>query len=406
MQADHPTATEEQSESLAFLEKCLHRPWGPVRFPARLERTYQEYHRRRWLLQTRLSMLVGIVLFAGYAVLDYFLFPGRHQLVWVLRLLVACPLGLVLFGYTFVAERDTQLQVAYTAFLVLAGWSVAAIVAALPQDSWHIYGTGVMLVIAFGYIVATLRLPYALAAGLLNSIGYLLTLLLLRDPAGLTFMTTAAGLLSINLIGAYGALVMETYMRREFARVTLGRIDRRKLAATNVKLASLSTRDHLTGVANRRALERFLTEAWKTAAGSSMPVSALMLDLDRFKRFNDRHGHQAGDLCLSEVARCLQPLVRNPDDLLARYGGEEFVIVLAGTDSADAAAVAERVRAEVEDMRIEAPHEDRQLAITVSVGVATRWPTQGNHPSELIRAADMALYRAKRAGRNRVVMSG
>jgi diguanylate cyclase (GGDEF)-like protein len=162
----------------------------------------------------------------------------------------------------------------------------------------------------------------------------------------------------------------------------------------------LSTTDPLTGAWNRRYLDATLARELGRAQRFARPVSVLMLDLDRFKEINDRNGHEAGDRVLAELVRRIQRSIRAQIDTLARFGGEEFTIVLPETGSAGARTVAEKVRRVVGDTPF--GKGDELEDVTVSVGVAT-YPDDGENTSELMRAADRALYRAKRAGRDRVV---
>jgi diguanylate cyclase (GGDEF)-like protein len=173
----------------------------------------------------------------------------------------------------------------------------------------------------------------------------------------------------------------------------------RALAEANLRLERLSSLDGLTGVANRRRFDEALDVEWRRAARSGAPLSLAMLDLDFFKDFNDTNGHLAGDDHLRQVAKALFGALGRAGDLVARYGGEEFVVLLPGMGAAEAAAVAERLRASVEALAL--PHNASAVArvVTLSVGVATR-------PAALVAAADEALYRAKREGRNRVVVAG
>lgn len=390
------------SDVRRVLEESLQKPWGPLRFPGRVERIFREHHRQQWLSQTRASMLIGIALFAAYGVLDLQLFPEQAVALLQTRLGVIIPLGLLILAYTFFARNDSQIQLAYSALLVVVGLTMAGLTTYLPPDRAHLYASGIVLVIAFSYVVATLRIWYAAATGLLITTGYLAVLVYVRDVGSSVVIAAAADLATINLIGFYAALVIEIYTRHDFARITLSELDRRQLADENVELLDQSNRDPLTGLANRRALERFFSDAWRRASLHSLPVSALMIDLDHFKRFNDNHGHQAGDECLKAVAERLRKLVREPTDMVARYGGEEFVVVLTGTEAIAATSVAERIRETVEALEMTEPESGQPLQITTSVGVATHWPAAGGHPAQLVRAADQALYQAKRAGRNQV----
>ncbi|MBV4456775.1 diguanylate cyclase [Pseudomonas sp. COR58] len=168
------------------------------------------------------------------------------------------------------------------------------------------------------------------------------------------------------------------------------------------ELAQLAATDALTGVANRRLLDQSLRHEWFRAQRSGKPLSVLMIDADRFKAFNDRHGHQAGDRALQELARVVSANVRRPADLVARYGGEEFSVILAETDSAGARQIAEHIRAAVEQL----PRMDGDEApMTVSIGVSTWTTAMDLSLEQLLFTADKALYQAKEGGRNRVVVA-
>ena len=172
----------------------------------------------------------------------------------------------------------------------------------------------------------------------------------------------------------------------------------------NEELLRIATRDPLTGCLNRRAFNEAWQVLFETAQREGTPLSCLVFDIDHFKRVNDTWGHGVGDRVIQEAARKLGDCAR-ATDLVCRYGGEEFVMVLPGVDAEGARAVAERVRRKVEREAGPAVREVANLQVTASIGVATLGPALGK-PSEMIDAADQALYVAKRSGRNRVVLSG
>jgi diguanylate cyclase (GGDEF)-like protein len=165
----------------------------------------------------------------------------------------------------------------------------------------------------------------------------------------------------------------------------------------------MSSQDGLTGIANRRHFDTVYDREWKRAQRGKIPLSVIMTDIDFFKKYNDHYGHIAGDDCIKRVATLLATTTRRATDLVARYGGEEFVSILVDTDDGGVTAVAETMRAGIEDMAI--AHADSEVAehVTISIGTATMTPTLESPPGELTRRADLALYAAKRAGRNRVV---
>jgi len=174
------------------------------------------------------------------------------------------------------------------------------------------------------------------------------------------------------------------------------------------KLADLATMDGLTGLANRRHFDERLPEEWARAQRHGTALSLLMVDVDNFGKFNNQHGHQAGDACLQSVARMLGEEIQRPADLAARYGGEEFVLLLPGTDEAGCEVVGERIRQRLQDMSLPHPLNPPFRCVTISLGGATGWPSaeRSDDHLSLVTAADRALYAAKNSGRNRLVMSG
>lgn len=175
-------------------------------------------------------------------------------------------------------------------------------------------------------------------------------------------------------------------------------ITQRKLAEERVEYLSLH--DPLTGLANRRNFNQFLSNEWRRSSRSHSPLSFVMFDLDHFKGYNDELGHLAGDQCLVKIGEVLLAAAGRPGDLAVRYGGEEFGLLLGNTGLEDAAKIAETVRQKIDDLEIAYRGTWR---VTISGGVASVVPDSGQAESSLIREADQALYRAKQQGRNRIV---
>ncbi len=174
-----------------------------------------------------------------------------------------------------------------------------------------------------------------------------------------------------------------------------------ELEERNVELARLSTVDGLTGIANRRCFDTTLEREWRRAIRDKSELSLILTDIDFFKRYNDAYGHPAGDECLRQVARCLAESLRRPSDLAARYGGEEFALLLPATGPAGATMLAEAVRDRVAALGLEHKTSDAAPHVTLSLGIASYGPKQGEQQEELVSRADRALYSAKRRGRNR-----
>jgi diguanylate cyclase (GGDEF)-like protein len=220
--------------------------------------------------------------------------------------------------------------------------------------------------------------------------------------AGRIYGLVATGFVLVMLLIGNSKLYLQIIQLRES--------DRKKAA----ELHQLSVVDPLTGIANRRAFEQALNEEWRRAMRHHTGLCLVMVDVDYFKRFNDTYGHPAGDQCLRVVAQALAGKARRAGEMAARYGGEEFAVLLPHTEIEDAHRLAELMCVAVREQQI--PHAASEVApcVTISVGVASAASAIGSaardsaggirtEPAALLKAADQALYRAKQAGRNRVV---
>ncbi|WP_216831857.1 diguanylate cyclase [Alkalihalobacterium elongatum] len=176
-----------------------------------------------------------------------------------------------------------------------------------------------------------------------------------------------------------------------------------KLHQLNEALERLSSLDGLTGIPNRRKFNSYVELEWKRAKRQKSNLSLILLDIDKFKLYNDTYGHLEGDECLKKVAKILQASVKRSTDLVARYGGEEFAVVLPDTDLDGAVHLAEIMRRNIENSKI--PHETSTVSdvVTISLGVASFHGCESIKTIDtLIDMADKALYEAKDAGRNQV----
>ena len=175
-----------------------------------------------------------------------------------------------------------------------------------------------------------------------------------------------------------------------------------ELEALTRKFEQLSNQDGLTCVPNRRCFEDVFRKEWLRARRDGVPLSALMIDIDFFKDYNDTYGHLQGDLCLRRVSEAIASALKRPGDFLARYGGEEFVVLLPGTDPAGALSIAGLIRSNVRAAAIEHANSPVAATVTVSIGICGAVPDMNLEPAALLAAADAALYQAKSHGRNRV----
>lgn len=192
-----------------------------------------------------------------------------------------------------------------------------------------------------------------------------------------------------------------TMLQHDEARHAL-RLSQRQLLEANLELRRLTNADGLTGLANRRYFDEYLSAEWNRAMLERQEINLLMIDVDHFRRYNDTYGHMAGDEVLKKLAATISGCCSRAVDLAARFGGEEFAVVLPGAPAGGARLIAEKIRRSVEGLHI--PHRDSTTAdwLTVSVGLASCLPERLAPLTQLIDAADSSLHQAKQQGRNRV----
>jgi diguanylate cyclase (GGDEF)-like protein len=276
------------------------------------------------------------------------------------------------------------------------GLNVVGALSAVPRSDWSavaaIPATSAFREIRRLQIATAVTLVVLLAV--VGSLAYGLGLLIVRPLERLSLASTrvAAGDLEVDLPASGGGEL--TRLAGVFNDMV------QRLRESHAELERLSVTDALTGLANRRLLMAELARELRRSERHSTSLAVLMLDVDRFKRFNDTYGHPAGDVVLNRVATTLRKCVRDVDTV-ARYGGEEFLVMLPETPPREAAQVAERIRAGTEADRFSPNGGGALLNITVSVGYAV-YPENGKTVETLIEAADQALYKSKQSGRNRV----
>jgi diguanylate cyclase (GGDEF)-like protein len=316
----------------------------------------------------QLLLLIGFALLQ--AVAPAATLPGRKHLVW--------PIGITL------ASVGVAAALALLAILGSPLWRSSDMLAPFAFAA-TLLGLLLFLAMTGARTLLQLWLAMALLASLLEA-----ALTAVAPPFSL-------GWYCAGLDGLFAGASLLIAVGHEVT-VLYGRLD-----DLNRRLEQLASIDRLSGLANRRLFDQRFSLEWRRAVRERAPISLAMIDIDWFKRFNDSYGHLQGDQCIRRVSALIAGLARRPSDLVARYGGEEFVVIMGGTDESGAALLAGRIAEAVQAERI--PHATNEAAgiVTVSIGISTWRPRQGDHRSWLIEAADHALYAAKHAGRNRVL---
>jgi diguanylate cyclase (GGDEF)-like protein len=380
--------------------------WGRSdRFPEEIEAAYQSETDRLREARMARTGLAGALLYAAFAISDCSMVPDVYQQAWAIRFFGVIPLMLlctVMFGrLKNLLLREVLLSVT----LMAAGASLTWIAALSRHPNAVHYHTGVTLIVLFGNIVLNQRFRSALATSVGLVALYGLSLTQVAGMAGEVRFNNWLFCLAAVAISLIANFRMDQDQRRAYLARLREQQRNEELSHAVELLGRLSAEDALTRLANRREFDRRLGIEWNRARRDGHALGLVLIDVDCFKNYNDHYGHPAGDACLQKVADALQSAARRSGDLMARFGGEEFVALLPGTDAADAAALAERMRRQVADLQI--PHAASRVAagVTVSLGVASLMPADAGQPPDLVAAADAALYRAKEQGRNRVAIA-
>src|SRR5262249_25239297 len=218
-------------------------------------------------------------------------------------------------------------------------------------------------------------LPFrpALVSVALTAIAFLTSAIAFGLDTALALRTSVFLMLSV-VACAMAAWQVEKHARKSFLESRL--------------LAELAQLDPLTGLKNRRVLDDHLDRVWQQAGDDGRTIAVLLIDVDYFKAYNDRYGHQAGDQTLRRLAHTLQSFVRRPLDILARYGGEEFAVILYGVDPLEARDIAERMRRAVSDLAIEHRSSRITSMVTISVGAAAITPSEQRRSRGALQLAD------------------
>lgn len=301
--------------------------------------------------------------------------------------------GSLFFPYTWMIQVATTSALVAAIYELVCGWVVWR--GRLRQAryfllAWTALIIGVMLYTlkTFNVLPATFVTEYAL------QIGSALEVVLLSFALAHRMKVMQSDYTQIQE-EAKGQLEQRVLQRTSELDETL-----KKLSEANSKLRSLNFTDGLTGVRNRRYFDQKLRKEWERAQRGGYFITVMLIDLDFFKKINDTYGHQAGDMCLKSVSLAIKNALKRPCDIVARYGGEEFVVILPLTDEAGAVHIAESIRQDVAALAI--TYEGWRINLTTSIGLCTVKPDDAFKPSDLISAADAALYKAKHNGRNQV----
>jgi diguanylate cyclase (GGDEF)-like protein len=363
-------------------------PW--LTFDGELE---SEFRRRNFdenLLHTRVNLCLAIVIVIAFSAMNAIVLgPELGRIPSRIFMLVIIPMLLIGLASSFSPQRHRIHAPLTIATMTLMGLSLATIQIIAMVGGLSMLTPSLTLSIIFIYFMSGLIFYQAVAANAIVMLVYLAAGTALVLP-GREFSYSALTIVAGNLLCASVTYVHEKTSRLRFLEACL--------------LSEMVARDGLTGIQNRRMFDQHIARVWQQAVREEERVAVLLADVDCFKDYNDRYGHQAGDECLRAVAVSLSQCARRPLDFVARYGGEEFAIVLYEASREYVAEVLTRIQRSIAELNI--PHEASKVAsrLTVSIGAAFVLPAANRTLEGLIQLADEALYCAKEEGRNRVIV--
>lgn len=393
-------AGQQVPDRAALVEQTLERGFPLMVFPPALEAFFQQECEADRLRHVTTSGVAAVVLFACMVFSDWLLTPETTGLALALRLAVFAPV--VLTGLWVLRQLRSPLLTEWG--IALAGMLAILLtgVILLKAESRWALSRVVELNIIVVYTCTLARFwPAVAMAGWVVLVQAFLVYAL-PDFTGVVSINATLLVLVVMSFTLFGNYTLERHERYAFLMAQRERALQEALESSHAQLAHLATTDSLTEVANRRSAETFLARTWEHAQRRDLSLALIAIDVDHFKRYNDHHGHQAGDRCLQSVARALASCSRRAGDLVARMGGEEFLLIMVDVDQRTAMTVAQRVRDVVRGLAV--PHGAPSCGpvVTVSVGVATARPSHSAQLSDSLKQADEALYAAKGSGRNRV----
>lgn len=382
------------------ISHVLARGFYLLRFPTYIEKHFRENYRGIAIANLRgNSIFVGFIyLLAGAIATSQYDWRNAGVFAECYGVAGIC-LALVML-LTRIPSMDRYFHY-YTGFIATTGLAAVMNIPITVQDPElraAAYGLCVHATIIV-YTMSKMRLYNSIIWCNLSGVIHLIALHMQGlSPHAIAFQTYY---IAANLVGMGIAYIIEHRERAMFLQSLLLDIDNKERDLLLRDLQKLSREDALTGLANRRHFDECLAREWNRCRREKKPLSLVLVDVDFFKQYNDLYGHQAGDHCLTEVARALRKETSRPGELVGRYGGEEFVLLFPNIDDKQITISLSRLRERIQGLGI--PHEGSRVAtvVTASIGAATTIPHKSMHPDKLVSRADEMLYRAKSGGRNR-----
>src|ERR1700693_1623001 len=354
-----------------------------------LQAEFRRTHLEENLRHIRVNLCLGVVMTLAFTAVEaVVLTPALNRIPSLIHLLVIVPVLLIAFAASFSPRRHRFYAPLALCTGTVLGLSMVAMLLVTASIGASPLFPCLLITTIFIYFMGGPIFYHSLAANVFVALAYLVAggAMQFRGEFGYDVLC----LVAVNIFCAVVAYMHEKPSRLRFLEAGL--------------LREMVARDGLTGIQTRRMFDQHIQRIWLQALRENMRIAVLLVDIDCFKDYNDRYGHQAGDECLRAVAVSLNQCARRPLDFVARYGGEEFAVVLYEASREYVAEVLTRIQRSIAELNI--PHDASRVAsrLTVSIGAAFILPSPHRTHEGLVQLADEALYSAKEQGRNRIVV--
>lgn len=388
-----------------------------LKFPAVIEHEYILHRNTTYGHSNRTVLIIGLIFYMMFGISDFWLAEQHGAMAETLKLELLIPRTILAVGFS--------LALIATAFLNLDRWlyhiislgfiaisfSIIYFIHKLQAPYKFLYYLGFLPVQMYAIIALRQSFRSVVVISAFMFSGFTLYLQMFDNTTDIPVLSNMLDIILtpyliywaiMIFMACYIVYTAEYAVRKEYLQGQVVKFEGENMSLLKDQMQQLAITDPLTQLYNRRYFEQVLEREWRTAIRHQDVVSLMLIDVDYFKAYNDFYGHQAGDKCLQIIAKTIRQNAQRAEDLAVRYGGEEFILLFPKLEEGDACKLADNIRENI--ARLGLPHEESDFGIiTISLGVVTAVPKQGESPEALIRQADQLLYRSKQQGRNKAL---
>lgn len=390
---------KQVNNTLKKLDSAVY--FGSLKFPPKLEKLYKKERLKQRKKEFFVLGIIGIIIYNLFLFVDYILVPHIWQKSLFVGIGVVTPLMIVGLASQKIVFLRKKFDLILTFLIILVSSSIIFILFLNNhQYIFHEYSF-LVLIIVTGNIVFRLDFRYAVISSVSVCVMYAISSpFIIKGHSDIIFCSNLI-LFSGCLMSLFGSYYIEKEDRIKFLLKEKLTIERHQLQELTILLEKKVKRDPLTKLYNRDFFNYTFDKEWRNALRYKYPISIIFLDVDDFKTYNDNYGHQAGDYVLKKVAKVLENNTNRFHEIAARFGGEEFVLLLPHVSLDQAVQLAEKIRREVCELKIEHNFSSHGI-ITLSLGVCSLIPRSNLKKEDLLLLADEAMYQSKNRGKNRV----